>query len=221
MYNTTGTRGNIFLLLLNDQHIRYLQARLPLNYSKVVDLCKNIINTFESVPKVKIDNAFVYLDYQVTGHTYTCIISQAAFMISIAKDKEIVLADVSFSEAAAYLIQSLTQAEDAAIIEIDDADVTDDTAQQRTSSFVKPAPVYTTAPEPESKFHESAGVDVTKIADTKKKIKISITYTREVSIGDNTFSSVMNQVGRLCEAQPHTLNNGFVLTDTNIAIADN
>lgn len=221
MYNTTGTRGNIFSLLLNDQHIRYLQARLPFNYSKVVDLCKNIINTFESVPKVKIDNAFVYLDYQVTGHIYTCIISQAAFTVSIAKDKEIVLADVSFSEAAAYLIQSLTQAEDAAIIEIDDTDVTEDTAQQRTSSFVKPAPVYTTAPEPESKFHESAGVDVTKIADTKKKIKISITYTREVSIGDNTFSSVMNQVGRLCEAQPHTLNNGFVLTDTNIAIADN
>lgn len=221
MYKTTGTRGDRFSSILNNRHIHDLQICLPSKYSKVLDLCKTVINTFESVPRVRIDNAFVYLDYYGAGHIYTVSISQEKITVSIAKDEQIVLADVSFSEAARYLIQSLTQAEDAAIIEIDDTNVIEDTQQQRTSSFVKPASVYTTAPEPESKSHESAGVDVTKTAGTKKKIKISITYAREVSIGDNTFSSVMNQVGRLCEAQPHTLNNGFVLTDTNIAIADN
>lgn len=54
----------------------------------------------------------------------------------------------------------------------------------------------------------------------RRKVKISITYTREVSIDDNTFSSVMDQIDRLCQAQPRSLNNGFTISDANIAIAD-
>lgn len=59
------------------------------------------------------------------------------------------------------------------------------------------------------------------LMDTKGKlIKIPITYTREVSTGSGRFRSVMDRVGKLCEAQPQLLNCGSILSGINIAIAD-
>lgn len=199
MYRTTGSRGNLFTFILNDEILSELKKNKPVCYDMVISSCIKILNLLDGTPKVSITTAFVQLDYEKQGHVYTCMIKNSGGKITVLIDNEIVEADVGFVVAAEHLVRYLTRASEAAIIETKPE--YSKAPVQRTSEFVAP----TKAPA----------------AETRKKIKISITYTREVSIGDSSFSSVMDQVGKLCEAQPQSLNCGFVLSDTNIAIADN
>lgn len=220
MYTTDGKKGNLFTFITNNDRLLDLKKNMPISYDMVVNTCVKVINLLKAVPSVTIDNAFVQLDYKTDKHLYTCMIKNYDGAITILEDNEIVAADISFQDAANYLIKHLVQAEKPEIIEVEAT--TNEEQSLKSSAFVQPANVYSSERIINASDSDTASTRTEHAPEPRKKrIKISITYTKEVSVGDNTFSSVMDQVGKLCEAQPQSLNCGFTLSDTNIAIADN
>lgn len=203
MYKTLGDRGYVFTCIFSDPYLADLKIRQPVSFDLTMRTCKNVLNFLKDVPKVCVDEAFIYLYYRTAFHTYTCMIKQVNGAITLLRDGEVAVADKDFSALTRGILATwLSVAREDAIIEIPD-DSHEEPISQKTSVFTAQA-----APTP------------TPTSPKRRKVKIAITYTREVGIDDSTFSSVMDQIDRLCKAQPHSLNNGFTMSDTSIAIAD-
>lgn len=201
MYKTTGDRGYIFTRIFNDTSLVDLRIRQPVSFDLAMRTCKNVLNFLKAVPSVTIDDAYIYLEYKTAFHNYTCMIKKIDGALTLLRDYEIAVADEEFSSLTRGILSTwLNVAQEDAIIEVPDNSPED--RVQKTSMFTEQKQ---TLPAPTPK---------------RRKVKISITYTREVSIDDNTFSSVMDQIDRLCQAQPCSLNNGFTISDASIAIAD-